>query len=157
MNRVEVKEYLRRYKRACSDYERTRYNLYEVNNDLYGLQVTKYDKINVQGGNGVKERLEGLIDKSEELSKKLNELGDKKDKIKAEIEQFIRALNNPDWENVLFDFYIKDLTYSEIERQRSYAYGVPKNITSLACVKLAQIWTARKIINEFKKENGYAD
>lgn len=61
-------------------------------------------------------------------------------------------LNNPEWENVLFDFYIKDLTYTEIERQRGYAWGVPKNITALACVRLAQIWTARKLIAEVKEE-----
>lgn len=153
MNRAEVKEYLRRYKRACSDYERVKYNLYAVNNDLYGLQTTKYDKISVQGGNGVKERLEGLIDKSEKLGKQLNELGDKKDAIREEIEQFIRVLNNPEWENVLFDFYIKDLTYTEIEHQRGYAWGVPKNITALACVRLAQLWTCKKYIKEFKEEN----
>lgn len=152
MNRAEVKQYLRRYKRACSDYERVKYNLYAVNNDLYGLQVTKYDKIPVQGGNGVKDRLEGLMDKSEKLSKQLNELGEKKDAIKEEIEQFIRVLNNPDWENILFDFYIKDMTYTEIEKKGGYAWGVPKNITSLACVRLAQIWTARKLIAEVKEE-----
>ena len=73
--------------------------------------------------------------------------------IREEIEQFIRVLNNPEWENVLFDFFIKDLTYTEIEKQRGYAWGVPKNITALACVRLAQLWTCKKYIKEFKEEN----
>ena len=48
---------------------------------------------------------------------------------------------------------IKDIANELMLDADYYAWGVPKNITALACVRLAQLWTCKKYIKEFKEEN----